>query len=76
MRYYVFIGEVVGIYWEGVEVVRFLCMGLSVLEVMVDLEDVKKGVLEEESSVLELWEMVDLEENMKKLLVFFEIVFF
>lgn len=48
---------------------RLPLMGLSVPEVMADLEDhVSKGVLVEESGAPESWEMVDLEENMKKLL--------
>lgn len=43
-------------------------MGLSVPGVMADLEDVKKTVPEDEGCAPESWEMVDLEENMKKLL--------
>lgn len=42
-------------------------MGLRVPEGMADMEDMKKVVLEEESAP-ESWELVDLEENMKKLM--------
>lgn len=42
-------------------------MGLRVPEGMAALEDIRKGVLEEESAP-ESWELVDLEENMKKLM--------
>ena len=47
---------------------RLPWMVLSVPEAMAELEDVRKGSLDEESSAPESWEMVDLEENMKKLL--------
>lgn len=66
-----FINEVVCINLRGVEGVWFLFMGLIVLELMVDLEDVRKVVFEVESFVVELWEMVDLKVNMKKLLLIF-----
>lgn len=48
-------------------------MGLSLPEVMADLEDVRKGVLEEEGTAPESWEMVDLEVNMKNLLASSEV---
>lgn len=46
---------------------RLLLIGMSVPVVMTNVEDVRKVILEE-GSTPESWEMVDLEESMKKLL--------